>query len=172
MLRAENYPGEARFTRHPNDPKGDLVGRWFTSNPSFAKAFSYPDKGIKTLTVKPPIDVKPGVNKPINELLRDRKVLKDWVPHTEEAMGSKGANIGRYFDPTLGKHKYSTKLEYFLSNPELRKLITLTPPREIAQQAKFDPFRSLTSRPRLLKMLDLWKMLRLKMKGYNTGGMV
>jgi len=172
MLRAENYPDEAAFVRHPNDPKGELVGRWFTTDPHFVDVFSFPNKGIKTLTVRPPIEVKPGVKKSINELLQDRKALKDWVPYTEGAMGAKGARIGKYFDPTLGANKYSTQLEYFLGNPQLRDMITLTPPRKIAQQAKFDPFRSLMTRPHLLSMLKLWKILRLKMKGYSTGGIV
>jgi len=176
LYRAENYPGQAPFMRPDTDPKKEFVGRWFTTNKDFVDKFATntPNtKAIKTLTVNPPIKSSPDkVSKTINELMEDRKKLKDWTP--DMGMGSNLSQIIPYYSGA-GKDKYMPKLEFFLNNPDLRKHITLTPPKEIASTSKIDIWLSLLAilknkNPQMFK--EILTLIKAKRMGLKTGGII
>ena len=176
LYRAENYPGQAPFMRPDTDPKKEFVGRWFTTNKDFVDKFATntPNtKAIKTLTVNPPIKSSPDkVSKTINELMEDRKKLKDWTP--DMGMGSNLSQIIPYYSGA-GKDKYMPKLEFFLNNPDLRKHITLTPPKEIASTSKIDIWLSLLAilknkNPQMFK--EILNLIKAKRMGLKTGGII
>ena len=176
LYRSENYPGQAPFMRPDTDPKKEFVGRWFTTNKNFVDRFATntPDtKAIKTLLVNPPIKSSPDkVSKTINELMEDRKKLKDWTP--DMGMGSNLSQIIPYYSGA-GKDKYMPKLEFFLNNPDLRKHITLTPPKEIASTSKIDTWLSLLAilknkNPQMFK--EILNLIKAKRMGLKTGGIV
>jgi hypothetical protein len=176
LYRAENYPGQAPFMRPDTDPKKEFVGRWFTTNKDFVDKFAtntLNTKAIKTLTVNPPIKSSPDkVSKTINELMEDRKKLKDWTP--DMGMGSNLSQIMPYYSGA-GKDKYMPKLEFFLNNPDLRKHITLTPPKEIASTSKIDTWLSLLAilknkNPQMFK--EILNLIKAKRMGLKTGGII
>ena len=176
LYRAENYPGQAPFMRPDTDPKKEFVGRWFTTDKDFVDKFAtntLNTKAIKTLTVKPPIKSSPDkVSKTINELMEDRKKLKDWTPNM--GMGSNLSQIMPYYSGA-GKDKYMPKLEFFLNNPDLRKHITLTPPKEIASTSKIDTWLSLLAilknkNPQMFK--EILNLIKAKRMGLKTGGII
>ena len=176
LYRAENYPGQAPFMRPDTDPKKEFVGRWFTTDKDFVDKFAtntLNTKAIKTLTVNPPIKSSPDkVSKTINELMEDRKKLKDWTP--DMGMGSNLSQIMPYYSGA-GKDKYMPKLEFFLNNPDLRKHITLTPPKEIASTSKIDTWLSLLAilknkNPQMFK--EILNLIKAKRMGLKTGGII
>ena len=176
LYRAENYPGQAPFMRPDTDPKKEFVGRWFTTDKDFVDKFAtntLNTKAIKTLTVNPPIKSSPDkVSKTINELMEDRKKLKDWTP--DMGMGSNLSQIMPYYSGA-GKDKYMPKLEFFLNNPDLRKHITLTPPKEIASTSKIDTWLSLLAilknkNPQMFK--EILTLIKAKRMGLKTGGII
>ena len=176
LYRAENYPGQAPFMRPDTDPKKEFVGRWFTTDKDFVDKFAtntLNTKAIKTLTVNPPIKSSPDkVSKTINELMEDRKKLKDWTP--DMGMGSNLSQIMPYYSGA-GKDKYMPKLEFFLNNPDLRKHITLTPPKNIAATSKIDIWLSLLAilknkNPRMFK--EILNLIKAKRMGLKTGGII
>ena len=176
LYRAENYPGQAPFMRPDTDPKKEFVGRWFTTNKDFVDTFATntPNtKAIKTLTVNPPIKSSPDkVSKTINELMEDRKKLKDWTP--DMGMGSNLSQILPYYS-SKGKDKFMPKLEFFLNNPDLRKHITLTPPKEIASTSKINTWLSLLAilknkNPKMFK--EILNLIKAKQMGLKTGGII
>ena len=176
LYRAENYPGQAPFMRPDTDPKKEFVGRWFTTNKDFVDKFAtntFNTKAIKTLTVNPPIKSSPDkVSKTINELIKDKKILKEWTPNL--GMGSDLSKIKPYYSG-VGKDKYMPKLEFFLNNPDLRKLITLTPPKEIASTSKIDTWLSLLAilknkNPQMFK--EILTLIKAKRMGLKTGGII
>ena len=173
LYRAENYPGQAPFMRPDTDPKSELVGRWFTTNKDFVDKFAQQTKdtkGIKKLTVKPPITYSDN-KKSINQLIKDRKTLKDWVP--EMGMGSGSRKLSPYYEP--GGDVTKTRLEYFLGSKDLRNKITLTPPKEITDTAKFDTWLSLLAilknkNPKMFK--EILNLIKAKRMGLKDGGIV
>ena len=176
LYRAENYPGQAPFMRPDTDPKKEFVGRWFTTDKDFVDKFAtntLNTKAIKTLTVNPPIKSSPDkVSKTINELMEDRKKLKDWTP--DMGMGSNLSQIMPYYSGA-GKDKYMPKLEFFLNNPDLRKHITLTPPKEIASTSKINTWLSLLAilknrNPQMFK--EILTLIKAKRMGLKTGGII
>ena len=176
LYRAENYPGQAPFMRPDTDPKKEFVGRWFTTDKDFVDKFAtntLNTKAIKTLTVNPPIKSSPDkVSKTINELMEDRKKLKDWTP--DMGMGSNLSQIMPYYSGA-GKDKYMPKLEFFLNNPDLRKHITLTPPKDIAATSKIDTWLSLLAilknkNPQMFK--EILNLIKAKRMGLKTGGII
>ena len=176
LYRAENYPGQAPFMRPDTDPKKEFVGRWFTTDKDFVDKFAtntLNTKAIKTLTVNPPIKSSPDkVSKTINELMEDRKKLKDWTP--DMGMGSNLSQIMPYYSGA-GKDKYMPKLEFFLNNADLRKHITLTPPKNIAATSKIDIWLSLLAilknkNPQMFK--EILTLIKAKRMGLKTGGIV
>ena len=177
LYRAENYPNQAPFLRPDTDPKQELVGRWFTTNKNFAAKFARNTnntKGIKKLRIKPPVKTHADRHKTINELLADKKKLKDWVP--EMGMGSGGEEITKFWNPNIsGGNTYKTKLEYYLGSDVLRDLITLTPPKSITDTAKFDTWLSLLAilknkNPRMFQ--EILTLIKAKRMGLKTGGPV
>ena len=174
LYRAENYPGQAPFHRPDTDPKKEFVGRWFTTNKNFVDRFATntPDtKAIKTLTVNPPIKSSPD-NKTINELMEDQKILKEWTP--DMGMGSNLSQILPYYS-SKGKDKFMPKLEFFLNSPDLRKHITLTPPKDIAATSKIDTWLSLLAilknkNPKMFK--EILNLIKAKQMGLKTGGII
>tara|TARA_R100000700_G_C3141585_1_gene123241 strand:- start:261 stop:878 length:618 start_codon:yes stop_codon:yes gene_type:complete len=176
LYRAENYPGQRPFLRPDTDPKKEFVGRWFTTNKDFVDKFATNTphtKAIKTLTVNPPIKSSPDkVSKTINELMEDQKILKEWTPNL--GMGSNLSQIKPYYSGK-GRDKYMPKLEFFLNNPDLRKLITLTPPKDIAATSKIDIWLSLLAilknkNPQMFK--EILTLIKAKRMGLKTGGIV
>ena len=176
LYRAENYPGQAPFMRPDTDPKKEFVGRWFTTNKNFVDRFATntPNtKAIKTLLVNPPIKSSPDkVSKTINELIKDQKILKEWTPNL--GMGSNLSQIKPYYSGK-GRDKYMPKLEFFLNNPDLRKLITLTPPKNIAATSKIDIWLSLLAilknkNPKMFK--EILNLIKAKQMGLKTGGII
>ena len=176
LYRAENYPGQAPFMRPDTDPKKEFVGRWFTTDKDFVDKFAtntLNTKAIKTLTVNPPIKSSPDkVSKTINELMEDRKKLKDWTP--DMGMGSNLSQILPYYS-SKGKDKFMPKLEFFLNSPDLRKHITLTPPKEIASTSKIDTWLSLLAilknkNPKMFK--EILNLIKAKQMGLKTGGII
>jgi hypothetical protein len=176
LYRAENYPGQAPFLRPDTDPKKEFVGRWFTTNKNFVDRFATntPDtKAIKTLLVNPPIKSSPDkVSKTINELIKDKKILKEWTPNL--GMGSDLSKIKPYYSGK-GRDKYMPKLEFFLNNADLRKHITLTPPKNIAATSKIDIWLSLLAilknkNPQMFK--EILTLIKAKRMGLKTGGIV
>ena len=176
LYRAENYPGQAPFMRPDTDPKKEFVGRWFTTDKDFVDKFAtntLNTKAIKTLTVNPPIKSSPDkVSKTINELMEDRKKLKNWTP--DMGMGSNLSQILPYYS-SKGKDKFMPKLEFFLNSPDLRKHITLTPPKDIAATSKIDTWLSLLAilknkNPRMFK--EILNLIKAKRMGLKTGGIV
>ena len=176
LYRAENYPGQRPFLRPDTDPKKEFVGRWFTTNKDFVDKFATNTphtKAIKTLTVNPPIKSSPDkVSKTINELMEDQKILKEWTPNL--GMGSNLSQIKPYYSGK-GRDKYMPKLEFFLNNPDLRKLITLTPPKNIAATSKIDIWLSLLAilknkNPQMFK--EILTLIKAKRMGLKTGGIV
>ena len=177
LYRAENYRDQAPFLRPDTDPKQELVGRWFTTNKNFAAKFARNTnntKGIKKLRIKPPVKTHADRHKTINELLADKKKLKDWVP--EMGMGSGGEEITKFWNPNIsGGNTYKTKLEYYLGSDVLRDLITLTPPKSITDTAKFDTWLSLLAilknkNPRMFQ--EILTLIKAKRMGLKTGGLV
>ena len=174
LYRAENYPGQAPFMRPDTDPKKEFVGRWFTTNKNFVDRFATntPDtKAIKTLTVNSPIKSSPD-NKTINELMEDQKILKEWTP--DMGMGSNLSQILPYYS-SKGKDKFMPKLEFFLNSPDLRKHITLTPPKDIAATSKIDTWLSLLAilknkNPKMFK--EILNLIKAKQMGLKTGGII
>ena len=176
LYRAENYPGQAPFMRPDTDPKKEFVGRWFTTNKDFVNKFAtntLDTKAIKTLTVNPPIKSNPvDRHKTIGELMEETKKLKDWTP--DMGMGSNLSQIMPYYSGA-GKDKYMPKLEFFLNNPDLRKHITLTPPKEIASTSKIDTWLSLLAilknkNPQMFK--EILNLIKAKRMGLKTGGII
>jgi len=176
LYRAENYPGQAPFMRPDTDPKKEFVGRWFTTNKDFVNKFAtntLDTKAIKTLTVNPPIKSNPvDRHKTIGELMEETKKLKDWTP--DMGMGSNLSQIAPYYSGA-GKDKYMPKLEFFLNNPDLRKHITLTPPKEIASTSKIDTWLSLLAilknkNPQMFK--EILNLIKAKRMGLKTGGII
>ena len=176
LYRAENYPGQRPFMRPDTDPKKEFVGRWFTTDKNFVDRFATntPNtKAIKTLLVNPPIKSSPDkVSKTINELIKDQKILKEWTP--KMGMGSDLNKILPYYS-SKGKDKYMPKLEFFLNNPDLRKHITLTPPKEIASTSKIDTWLSLLAilknkNPQMFK--EILNLIKAKRMGLKTGGII
>jgi hypothetical protein len=176
LYRAENYPGQAPFLRPDTDPKKEFVGRWFTTNKNFVDRFATntPDtKAIKTLLVNPPIKSSPDkVSKTINELIKDKKILKEWTPNL--GMGSDLSKIKPYYSGK-GRDKYMPKLEFFLNNADLRKHITLTPPKNIAATSKIDIWLSLLAilknkNPQMFK--EILTLIKAKRMGLKTGGII
>ena len=176
LYRAENYPGQAPFMRPDTDPKKEFVGRWFTTDKDFVDKFAtntLNTKAIKTLTVNPPIKSSPDkVSKTINELIKDKKILKEWTPNL--GMGSDLSKIKPYYSGK-GRDKYMPKLEFFLNNADLRKHITLTPPKNIAATSKIDIWLSLLAilknkNPQMFK--EILTLIKAKRMGLKTGGIV
>ena len=176
LYRAENYPGQRPFLRPDTDPKKEFVGRWFTTNKDFVDRFATntPNtKAIKTLIVNPPIKSSPDkVSKTINELMKDQKILKEWTPNM--GMGSNLSQITPYASGR-GTDKYMPRLEFFLNNPDLRKHITLTPPKDIADTSKIDIWLSLLAilknkNPQMFK--EILTLIKAKRMGLKTGGIV
>ena len=176
LYRAENYPGQRPFLRPDTDPKKEFVGRWFTTNKDFVDKFATNTphtKAIKTLTVNPPIKSSPDkVSKTINELMEDQKILKEWTPNL--GMGSNLSQIKPYYSGK-GRDKYMPKLEFFLNRPDLRKHITLTPPKDIAATSKIDIWLSLLAilknkNPQMFK--EILTLIKAKRMGLKTGGIV
>ena len=176
LYRAENYPGQAPFHRPDTDPKKEFVGRWFTTNKNFVDRFATntPDtKAIKTLTINPPIKSSPDKgSKTINELMEDQKILKDWTPNM--GMGANLSQINPYYSGR-GKDKYMSRLEYFLNSPNLRKQITLTPPKDIASTSKIDTWLSFLAilknkNPQMFK--EILTLIKAKRMGLKTGGLI
>mgnify|MGYP003151091629 FL=1 len=177
LYRAENYPGQEPFLRPDTDPKQELVGRWFTTDKNFAARFARNTnntKGIKKLKIKPPVKTHADRHKTINELLADRKKLKDWVP--EMGMGSGSGDITKVWKPNIsGGHTYKTRLENYLGSDVLRDMITLTPPKSITDTAKFDTWLSLLAilknkNPRMFQ--EILTLIKAKRMGLKTGGLV
>ena len=176
LYRAENYPGQAPFMRPDTDPKKEFVGRWFTTDKDFVDKFAtntLNTKAIKTLTVNPPIKSSPDkVSKTINELIKDQKILKEWTP--DMGMGSNLSQILPYYS-SKGKDKFMPKLEFFLNSPDLRKHITLTPPKDIAATSKIDTWLSLLAilknkNPKMFK--EILNLIKAKQMGLKTGGII
>ena len=177
LYRAENYPGQEPFLRPDTDPKQELVGRWFTTNKNFAQRFARNTnntKGIKKLKIKPPVVTHADRHKTINELMAERKKLKDWVP--EMGMGSGSHEIEKVWKPNIsGGHTYKTKLENYLGSKILRDMITLTPPKSVTDTAKFDTWLSLLAilknkNPKMFK--EILTLIKAKRMGLKSGGMV
>ena len=177
LYRAENYPGQEPFLRPDTDPKQELVGRWFTTNKNFAAKFARNTnntKGIKKLRIKPPVRTHADRHKTIGELLADRKKLKEWVP--EMGMGSGSDEITKTWNPNIeGGTTRKTRLEYMLGSDVLRDLITLTPPKNITDTAKFDTWLSLLAilknkNPRMFQ--EILTLIKTKRMGLKTGGPV
>tara|TARA_R110002074_G_scaffold103673_3_gene223725 strand:+ start:9284 stop:9967 length:684 start_codon:yes stop_codon:yes gene_type:complete len=176
LYRAENYPGQEPFLRPDTDPKQELVGRWFTTDKNFASRFARntkDTKGIKKLKIKPPVRTHADRHKTINELLADRKKLKNWVP--EMGMGSGSRKLTTTWKPNVGGHTYKTRLENYLGSDVLRDMITLTPPKSITDTAKFDTWLSLLAilknkNPRMFQ--EILTLIKAKRMGLKTGGLV
>ena len=106
--------------------------------------------------------------------MADKKKLKEWVP--EMGMGSGGHDIIRTWQPNIsGGHTYKTNLEYYLGSDVLRDMITLTPPRNITDTAKFDTLLSLLAilknkNPRMFQ--EILTLIKAKRMGLKTGGPV
>ena len=177
LYRAENYPGQEPFLRPDTDPKQELVGRWFTTNKNFAAKFARNTnntKGVKKLKIKPPVRTYADRHKTIGELMADKKKLKDWVP--EMGMGSGGRDLTTTWSPNIpGGSTKKTRLEYMLGSDVLRKMITLTPPKNITDTAKFDTWLSLLAilknkNPRMFQ--EILTLIKAKRMGLKTGGLV
>ena len=178
LYRAENYPGQEPFLRPDTDPKQELVGRWFTTDKNFASRFARntkDTKGIKKLKIKPPVRTYADRHKTIGELISDRKKLKDWVP--EMGMGSGGRDLTTTWNPNIpGGSTKKTRLEYMLgSGDALRNMITLTPPKNITDTAKFDTWLSLleilkNKNPQMFQ--EILTLIKAKRMGLKTGGLV
>ena len=171
LWRSESMPDEwIKF--NPNHPtlgwKYPYQGRWYTSNLDFARDWMGSGNIIKELDIKSPIPLSKEFQtyprhwlshsslpeypaKNITELLDDIKTLKKWVP--TEGMGSKldlldqshpfrdlyGKVINNPYDTPL-----KTKFEYFMRNPnDLKKMISLVPPKEIADTGSVNVWESI-----------------------------
>ena len=177
LYRAENYPGQEPFLRPDTDPKQELVGRWFTTNKNFAQRFARNTnntKGIKKLKIKPPVVTHADRHKTINELMAERKKLKDWVP--EMGMGSGSRDLTTHWNPNIpGGTTQKTRLENYLGSEILRDMITLTPPKSVTDTAKFDTWLSLLAilknkNPKMFK--EILTLIKAKRMGLKSGGMV
>ena len=129
-------------------------------------------KGIKKLKIKPPVVTHADRHKTINELMADRKKLKDWVP--EMGMGSGSRELTTHWNPNIpGGTTKKTRLEYYLGSDSLKDLITLTPPKSITDTAKFDTWLSLMAilknkNPRMFQ--EILTLIKSKRMGLKTGG--
>ena len=91
-------------------------------------------------------------------------------------MGSGGRDIIKTWQPNIsGGHTHKTSLEYYLGSDVLRDMITLTPPRNITDTAKFDTWLSLLAilknkNPRMFQ--EILTLIKAKRMGLKTGGPV
>jgi hypothetical protein len=155
--------------KHPTlDWRVPYQGRWYTSNLDFVRDWMGSGNIIKELDIKSPIPLSKEFQtyprhwlshsslpeyppKTITELLDDIKTLKKWVP--TEGMGSRldqldqshpfrdlyGKVINNPYDKPL-----KTKFEYFMRNPnDLKKMISLVPPTEIADKGSVNVWESI-----------------------------
>jgi len=171
LFRSEPRPDEwIKFNpKHPTlDWRVPYKGRWYTSNLDFARDWGGSGNIIKELNIKSPIPLSKEIQnyprhwrshswgpeypaKNILELIRDKKILKDWVP--TEGMGS---NLGKLDQTHAFRDLYGevinkpydkplkTKFEYFMRNPDdLKKMISLVPPTEIADTGSVNVWESI-----------------------------
>ena len=149
----------------PNHPtlgwKYPYQGRWFTGDKGFAQRWMGADNIIKELDIKSPIPLTKEYHGPtqefwewkdpeyapktIKELVRDQKILKNWVP--SHGMGS---GLDKLYQATGELSNYKdeghkvTKLEQYLRWKDQNRWITLTVPKEIAEKkAKVNIYESI-----------------------------
>jgi len=171
LWRSESMPDEwIKF--NPNHPtlgwKYPYQGRWYTSNLDFARDWMGSGNIIKELDIKSPIPLSKEFQtyprhwlspsslpeyppKTITELLDDIKKLKPWIP--TEGMGSRldQLDMSHPFRDLYGKvinnpydKPLKTKFEYFMRNPnDLKKMISLVPPKEIADTGSVNVWESI-----------------------------
>ena len=141
-------------------------GRWYTANQDFARDWMGSGNIIKELDIKSPIPFSKEIQNyprhwrdshlpkyyPKNalELIDDMKKLKAWIP--TEGMGSRldkldqvgplrdlyGKVINNPYDKPL-----KTKFEYFMQNPNLKNMISMVPPQEIADRGSVNFWESI-----------------------------
>ena len=170
LWRSEPIPDEwIKF--NPDHPtmkwRVPYQGRWYTSDLNFARDWMGSGNIIKELDIKSPIPLSKEIQnyprhwlshsslpeypaKNITELLDDIKKLKKWVP--TEGMGSKLDKLDQShpFRDLSGKvinnpyeKSLKTKFEYFMRNPDLKKLISMVPPQEIADRGSVNVWESI-----------------------------
>ena len=172
--------------KHPTlDWRVPYQGRWYTSNLDFARDWMGSGNIIKELDIKSPIPLSKEFQtyprhwlspsslpeyppKTITELLDDIKKLKPWIP--TEGMGSRldQLDMSHPFRDLYGKvinnpydKPLKTKFEYFMRNPnDLKKMISLVPPKEIADTGSVNVWESIKK--------NLWRPR--KYGGIFTGG--
>ena len=188
LWRSEPMPDEwIKF--NPNHPSLEwrvpYQGRWYTGDLNFARDWMGSGNIIKELDIKSPIPLSKEFQsyprhwtsdtwrpqytaKNITELLDDIKKLKPWVP--TEGMGSKLDVLDQrhpfrdLYNKVINnpyEKPLKTKFEWFMRNPDLKKLISLVPPKEIADKGSVNVFQSI--------MKNLWKPNRYG-GGIFTGG--
>ena len=154
---------------NPNHPtlgwKYPYQGRWFTGNLDFVRGWMGADNIIKEFDIKSPIPLAKEFHGPpeqfwewkhptygaktIKELLKDQKILKNWIP--THGMGS---GLDKLYQGTGIFANYAdegdkiTKLEQFLrwinqGDQNIRQWITMTPPKEIADKASVNIYESI-----------------------------
>jgi hypothetical protein len=169
VWRSEPVPDEwIKF--NPNHPslkwRVPYQGKWYTGDLNFARDWMGSGNIIKELDIKSPISLSKEIqnyprhwtdshlskysSKNITELLDDIKKLKTWVP--TEGMGSSlnkldqnhpfrdlyGKVINRPYDKPL-----TTKFEYFMRNPNLKRLISLVPPQDVVDKGSVNVWESI-----------------------------
>ncbi len=152
---------------NPNHPtlgwKYPYQGRWFTGDLDFVRGWMGADNIIKELDIKSPIPLAKQFQGPpeqfwewkhptyapktITELVRDQKILKNWIP--THGMGSgldklhQGSGIlANYAD----KGDKITKLEQYLrwiDQGDHPRWLTMTPPKEIADKSSVNIYESI-----------------------------
>ena len=170
LWRSEPIPDEwIKF--NPDHPtmkwRVPYQGRWYTSDLNFARDWMGSGNIIKELNIKSPIPLSKEFQtyprnwssfshlpeypaKNITELLDDMKKLKKWVP--TEGMGSKLDKLDQShpFRDLSGKvinnpyeKSLKTKFEYFMRNPDLKRLISMVPPQETADRGSVNVWESI-----------------------------
>ena len=154
---------------NPNHPtlgwKYPYQGRWFTGDLDFVRGWMGPNNIIKELDIKSPIPLAKQFHGPpeqfwewknpeyapktIKELLRDQKILKNWIP-----THGMGAGLDKLYQKTgilsnvPDEGNKITQLEQYLrwidqGDKNMHRYITMTPPKEIADKASVNIYESI-----------------------------
>ena len=171
---------------NPNHPtlgwKYPYQGRWFTGDLDFTRNWMGADNIIKELDIKSPIPLAKQFQGPpeqfyewkyptyatktIKELLKDQKILKNWIP--THGMGSgldkldQGTGIlANYADEGSKVTKLENVLRW-INQGEDHRWLTMTPPKDIADKASVNIYESIMKNLRKPKPFMTLRENRLK----------